>query len=525
MTERPSHGAPTWFVRDKKVFVTFWEHGHHAEDFPHLWCAAPPGAQEELLLAAPDRVFRPPYVGHRGWLGVGWTARSTGPRSPSGARTRTAWSRPGRWWPASTADWCSCDGHVMVRPGSSTISTVRRHENEPASYDARGYGRGTGHGRGAAGGGVGPRRPGPAGAVRPAAGAVVRARRASPPGSLLGTAPSNGVTPPFADQPIQGFSGIVRNSDGTFEVLSDNGYGNKANSADFVLRIQRIAPDFAAGAVDVVGGINLTDPGGHVPFPLTRPDRVLTGADFDVESIVRVPDGSYWIGDEFGPYLLHVDRAGRVLQAPVATPGVFAPESPDRGSTPANLASSKGFEGMARSPDGRTLYPLLEGTVAGDPAGTLRLYEFSLAAGAYTGRRWTYQLADPAYAIGDATMVDEHRMLVIERDNNQGDAAAFKQIFLVDLRDRDRDGRVDKTLVADLLNIANPHAGRRLRRGLPLPVHHDRGRRDPRRPDDRCPQRQQLPVLLGPHARATRTTTSSSCCASTERLGVDRRIA
>jgi hypothetical protein len=70
VTERPSHGAPSWFVRDKKSFVMLWERGHHDHDFPHLWCAAPPGAQEELLLAAPDRVFRPPYVGHRGWLGV-----------------------------------------------------------------------------------------------------------------------------------------------------------------------------------------------------------------------------------------------------------------------------------------------------------------------------------------------------------------------------------------------------------------------------------------------------------------------
>jgi hypothetical protein len=50
--------------------VTLWEHGHHQNTFPHLWCAAPPGAQEELLLVTPDRFFRPPYVGHRGWLGV-----------------------------------------------------------------------------------------------------------------------------------------------------------------------------------------------------------------------------------------------------------------------------------------------------------------------------------------------------------------------------------------------------------------------------------------------------------------------
>lgn len=70
VTERPSHGAPTWFVRDKKVFVTLWEHGHHRDDFPHLWCAAPPGAQAELIADSPKRYFRPPYVGHRGWLGV-----------------------------------------------------------------------------------------------------------------------------------------------------------------------------------------------------------------------------------------------------------------------------------------------------------------------------------------------------------------------------------------------------------------------------------------------------------------------
>jgi hypothetical protein len=70
VTERPSHGAPTWFVRDKKSFATLWEHGHHDDDFPHLWCAAPPGAQQELVAASPETFFRPPYVGGRGWLGV-----------------------------------------------------------------------------------------------------------------------------------------------------------------------------------------------------------------------------------------------------------------------------------------------------------------------------------------------------------------------------------------------------------------------------------------------------------------------
>jgi hypothetical protein len=70
VTERLSHGAPTWFVRDKKVFATLWTHGHHSDDFPHLVCAAPTGVQQELVDAEPGRFFRPPYVGGRGWIGV-----------------------------------------------------------------------------------------------------------------------------------------------------------------------------------------------------------------------------------------------------------------------------------------------------------------------------------------------------------------------------------------------------------------------------------------------------------------------
>ena len=278
-----------------------------------------------------------------------------------------------------------------------------------------------------------------------------------PSGALLGGTPSNGITPPFDDQPIQGFSGIVKNSDGTFDVISDNGYGNKANSGDFVLRIHHLGPDYGTKTVDVLGGINLTDPSSFVSWPLTRKDRVLTGSDFDIESIQRAKDGTYWLGDEFGPYLLHFDRAGRLLQAPISLPGVRAPENPEGNPT---TVSSKGFEGLAQSPDGRFLYGLLEGTVAGDPAGALRLNEFDVNRKQYTGKVYTYQLDDPANAIGDAIAVDADRFLVIERDNGQGATAKFKKIFLADRRDRNHDGKMDKTVVADLMNIADPrHLG------------------------------------------------------------------
>ncbi len=67
-TERPSHGEPTWFVRDKKVFVSYADRHHDTR--LGLWCAAPPGAQAELIREDPKRFYRPPYVGGRGWLGV-----------------------------------------------------------------------------------------------------------------------------------------------------------------------------------------------------------------------------------------------------------------------------------------------------------------------------------------------------------------------------------------------------------------------------------------------------------------------
>ena len=68
VTERVSHGEPAWFLRSKKTFVTFAN--HHHDDRLAFWCAAPEGAQDVLVGSEPQRYFVPPYVGHRGWLGV-----------------------------------------------------------------------------------------------------------------------------------------------------------------------------------------------------------------------------------------------------------------------------------------------------------------------------------------------------------------------------------------------------------------------------------------------------------------------
>ena len=67
-TERLSHGEPTWFVRDRKTFVTYAD--HHHDDRLAFWAAAPTGVQEALVASDGERFFVPPYVGHRGWIGV-----------------------------------------------------------------------------------------------------------------------------------------------------------------------------------------------------------------------------------------------------------------------------------------------------------------------------------------------------------------------------------------------------------------------------------------------------------------------
>jgi hypothetical protein len=69
VVERPSHGSPAWFVRGKRTFVVFADH-HHGDPHTAIWAAAPPGVAAELVEAEPRRFFVPPYVGHRGWLGL-----------------------------------------------------------------------------------------------------------------------------------------------------------------------------------------------------------------------------------------------------------------------------------------------------------------------------------------------------------------------------------------------------------------------------------------------------------------------
>jgi hypothetical protein len=339
------------------------------------------------------------------------------------------------------------------------------------------------------------------------------------------TAAANGVRGPnegpyLAAQPVQGFSSMVPADAGTWWALSDNGYAWRTNSADYQLAFYRIDPRWGdSGGPGVLESVVLRDPERHIPWTIVcdqqhgsrlpdfafnllppRPPacgadlsaRILTGFDLDPESFVRAPDGSFWVGEEFGPFLVHVAADGRVLEPPVAVPGVRSPQNPfldisDRARAEApTVAASRGFEGVAISPDGATLYALLEGAVTADDPQNLRIYVFEVARRAFADGFLTLRLEMPSQqvnlasltdasgalvypgavappagpvSIGELKAVNDRQLLVIERDNHGDEATAprFKKVFLLDLSTADeRGGYVGTTLLLDLLAIPDP---------------------------------------------------------------------
>ena len=335
----------------------------------------------------------------------------------------------------------------------------------------------------------------------------ISGRYAGPPGQRVDTPESvqafsalsdkaaprpTGLKLPLKGQPVQGLSGIKNLKDGSFLTVTDNGFGSKANSPDAMLTFHVLKPDWKSGAVERVSTTFLHDPDRKVPFRIVNentPKRYLTGSDFDLESIQPIGD-ALWFGEEFGPFLIKTDRNGKVLQVVETKVDGKVVRSPDHpalvmpgapGPVKFEVRRSKGFEGMAASPDGKFLYPLLEGPLvtesgeleAKDGKRFLRILEFDTAKGEYTGKSYKYALDAPTNSIGDFNMIDATSGLIIERDDTEGDAAQacaagapkadcfnvpakFKRIYKVDLGQADADGFVKKVGYIDLMDIQDP---------------------------------------------------------------------
>ena len=317
-------------------------------------------------------------------------------------------------------------------------------------------------------------------------------------GSVMGKSKDRetGHKVPFKGQPLQGHSGIQVMDDGSVWIVTDNGFGNKANSLDSMLYANQYTIDWKTGEFKHLQTVFLNDPDKKVPFRIVHEDtkeRYLTGSDFDLESMQIIGD-NIWFGEEFGPFLIKADKAGKVLavyetevdgkkiQSPdnylVATPG-----APGETYKTVNLKRSKGYEGMAASVDGKFLYPLLEGPVwdentkdwekSGDKT-ALRVLEFDVGAEKWTGRSWLYPLEASHHAIGDFNMIDATTALIIERDNGEGtpdkackdgedtskcfsDLPKFKRVYKVEFSPETAGKDVRKIAYIDLLNIQDPN--------------------------------------------------------------------
>lgn len=321
-------------------------------------------------------------------------------------------------------------------------------------------------------------------------------RRIAADGSIMGLSAGRptGVSVPFQGQPQQGHSGIKAVGDGTFWVLTDNGFGSKANSPDSMLYLNHLRIDWASGKVERLATVFLSDPNRKVPFRIANEgtkERYLTGSDFDLESFQPIGD-KLWFGEEFGPFLIRADRSGKVEavfetmigEKPIRSPDnpyIGMPASPDA-KLDFQVRRSKGYEGMAASKDGRFLYPMLEGALWDSATGAtekdngvefLRVLEFDVAAEKWTGRWWKYPLAQNGLAIGDFNMIDATTALVIERDNGEGtpdkacpanekrtdcfhDLPKLKRVYKVEFGDMNVGQAMRKIGHIDLLQIRDP---------------------------------------------------------------------
>lgn len=283
-------------------------------------------------------------------------------------------------------------------------------------------------------------------------------------------------------QIIQGFSAVLpSNQENQFYFLTDNGFGEQNNSADALLRLYAVNVDFNTtikknNAVLANQYVNISDPDHKLSFKIqadyshyynkaSNPEvnkaivknRLLTGADIDPESVRIDKNGNFWLGDEFGPFLINVDVSGKVLRKEIFLPNIMSPENPNRNNTPANLPSTGGFEGMAINPAGDKLYPMLEGSVQGDSEKTLRIYQFDISTVRYDQAFYRYRLNDGT-SIGDFTAVNAHEFLVLERN----DATALsdkpiKKVYLIDIAQIDKAGFVHKQELVDLMQLEDPN--------------------------------------------------------------------
>lgn len=166
----------------------------------------------------------------------------------------------------------------------------------------------------------------------------------------------------------------------------------------------------------------------------------------DPEGLALLPDGTFWVSDEYGPYLLHFDRDGRCLEK--LAPGRGLPASY------AHRRPNRGMEGLCASADGNTLYGIMQSPLAvpGHSPLSACLPLMALRSAEGNLRQYAYPLDNAANGVSELAYAGHDTLLVLERDGAFPESGkGFKRVYRVTLTHADPSRPLRKELLVDLL--------------------------------------------------------------------------
>lgn len=293
--------------------------------------------------------------------------------------------------------------------------------------------------------------------------------------------PPAGWAPPSA-QKVGGFSAGEKASNENYVFLTDTGFGPKASSMSSLLGMYELNIDFSDFKgknkhSEVLKLIHFNDVDNKLSFKkqadfefygdkksnnpvdsIIKKNKLLTGGDIDPESFRVDYKGNLWVGEEFGPFLIKLDKTGKVLRQEIAIPQITSPDNPllKSGEVPTTYTTT-GLEGMAINPQGNKLYPMLEKTVIGDPPKTLRIYVFDIDSERFEEGYFLYQLDGEATEIRELVAINDHEFLTIEQNEHWGSIEGqVKKVYLLSIEEVGKNEYVKKTELVDLMHIFDP---------------------------------------------------------------------
>jgi hypothetical protein len=291
---------------------------------------------------------------------------------------------------------------------------------------------------------------------------------------LTGSYTESDGTTTFPEDRLGSFgSGIAYAGVGnTYYAINDGG-PDLISGESYLDRMQTFSITVTPGATPGTGTVTptllattlLTNESGQY---LTGNSAAFTGVNpsqnlrFDPEAIRVAPNGSVYLSDEFGPSIYQFNMQGQRI-AEEAIPAKFqvavlnANGTTETADNYYGRITNKGMEGLAITPDGKTLYGIMQSPLIqdnGQNGVNLRILQVNLTTG--TTAEFLYKLANNNNVVSEILAVNSHQFLVIERDTNSGTAAVTKQIFLIDTNG-----------ATDISSIGNPASSAATQTGLP----------------------------------------------------------